>query len=597
MKRNKTLKTARDIALTLLALASVLMPVVSSADSQAAAPDISQWKCKYCLFEEPGLSGEVEVGPGYTSEDSYKFGEYSGLNQQGGFLIGNAQARYRGEDAAYLNLSASELGLDSRAVGIEGGRQGRYKLFLKYDELPHYISDSTATPFLGAGSDSLSLPPGWVSAGTTSGMTGLNNSLHDVDLDTKRKRLDLGAALIPFTRWEYAANFRHETKEGTKATAGSFFFNAAQLIQPVDYTTDEVDLSFAYNGEKLQTKLAYYGSSFKNSDASLTWENPFDPLVPVNDVVLGDALQRGQLAQPPDNQFHQLVLSSGYQITDQTRAMADIAVGRMTQDENFLSVTRNSLLGAPDPSRNSLDGQVDTLTANLKVVSAVTDKLRLNGAYTYNDRDNETPRAAYHWVTTDTYLNPQTRTNQPYSFTRSLLNLSADYRLPKKAKLGAGFDYDIFKRNLQDIDRTNEDTLWGKLSTPAGERTNLMFKFARANRDVSAYNANLEIDPSQNPLMRKYNMADRERDTVGFHTDITPNEWINIGAGIDYAWDNYLKSELGLQEGTQGNVSGDLSTLTNKKKPASISLSILNESNRRWRKARLSPRRIGLPKM
>jgi MtrB/PioB family decaheme-associated outer membrane protein len=168
-------------------------------------------------------------------------------------------------------------------------------------------------------------------------------------------------------------------------------------------------------------------------------------------------------------------------------------------------------------------------------------------------------------VSTDTFPNPQARTNQPYSFTHSLLNLSADYRLPKKIKLGAGLDYDIYKRNLQDIDRTNERTLWGKVNAPAGEYADLMFKYAHANRDVSAYQANPEIDPPQNPLMRKYNMADRDRDTIGLHTDITPNERINVGVGVDYAWDNYAKSQVGLQDGTQSNVSGDLSiSLTEK---------------------------------
>jgi len=163
-------------------------------------------------------------------------------------------------------------------------------------------------------------------------------------------------------------------------------------------------------------------------------------------------------------------------------------------------------------------------------------------------------------------MNPSlARINQPYSFTRNLLNLSADYRLPRYAKLGAGYDYDNYKRNLQDFDETDEQTLWGKVSANAGEYVDWMFKYAHAQRDVSAYDPNPVIDPPQNPLMRKYNMADRDRDTVGFHTGITPMERLTIGVGIDYAWDDYSKSLVGLLDGEQGDVSADASlVLTDK---------------------------------
>jgi hypothetical protein len=141
--------------------------------------DISGWECEYCAFEK-GFSGEVEVGAGYVSDDSYKFGEYNGLHDDGPFPIGNATARYRDENANYLDLRVRDLGINTRSADIEGGRQGKYKLFLEYDEIPHYISDSAKTPYRG--NDTLRLPSNWVTAGSTAGMTELGASLHDADL-------------------------------------------------------------------------------------------------------------------------------------------------------------------------------------------------------------------------------------------------------------------------------------------------------------------------------------------------------------------------------------------------------------------------------
>ncbi|MDO8598124.1 MAG: MtrB/PioB family decaheme-associated outer membrane protein, partial [Sulfuricaulis sp.] len=359
-----------------------------------------------CAFEQ-GWSGSVDVGLGHVSDKSYKFGEYTGLNKQGGFFIGDGSARFRGADAYYWNINASDLGLDSRSLDAEGGSQGKYKLFLKYDELPHYLSDSARTPFLGNGGASLTLPPGFPAA--TTGAMPLASTLQQVDLSTQRKRLAASGSWIGASDWEYAVKFSHETKDGMKRTGGAFFANAAQLVEPVDYVTDQVDASASYTGRRLQAKLAYYGSRFSNSNDALMWQNPFT--VPATPGAVA-----GQLALAPDNQFHQFVASAGYQFSDRTRGSADIAWGRMIQNQNFLASTLNGGLAVPALPGSSLDGRAATLDANLKLTSAVTQQLRLNAIYTHSDRDNQTPQASYPSVSTDMFLGTP-RTNLPYSFT------------------------------------------------------------------------------------------------------------------------------------------------------------------------------------
>src|SRR5450759_2505451 len=260
--------------LFMLGLLSVLSAAASAADDASgtgqAAVNTSQWKCESCKFEQ-GLSGTVDVGAGWVSDKSSKFGEYNGLNKKGAFFVGDGAVRSRGADGAYWNFNASNLGLDSRSLDAEGGQQGKYKLLLKYDELPHFISDSALTPFVGNGGASLTLPAGFPAA-TTATMP-LAGTLQQVDLATQRNRLGVGASWIPLRDWEYAVNFRHETKEGTKRTAGAFFVNSAQLVEPVDYVTDQVDASASYTVGKWQAKLAYYGSSFHYKKKSNNWKH------------------------------------------------------------------------------------------------------------------------------------------------------------------------------------------------------------------------------------------------------------------------------------------------------------------------------------
>lgn len=547
------MKTTR--LLVVIALATQFSFVAAQDDASSAIPsvDTSKWKCKYCEVEE-GWRGEINFGVGYVSDDSFKFGEYNGLNEKGSFFIGDANLAYRNEDASYLDLSVSDFGLDSRSLNIEGGTQGSYDLFLSYDEIPHFSSDSASTPYLGSGSGVLTLPSSWVNAGTTGGMTELATSLQSINLETMRKQLGAGVRFVTDSPWEYRVKLRHDTKEGTKRTAGSFFFNSAQLIEPVDYVTDEIDASVSYTAKKWQANLAYYGSTFSNNNQSLTWENAYTPSIVGADT--------GQLALPPDNQFHQIILSSGYEISDRSRVSGDIAFGRMEQNEALLAATQNNLdfPALAVASGNSANAEVDTTNAKLKYISMLTDKLRLNATYSYNDRDNKTPQLLYDWVITDGFLAPQ-RTNLPYSITRSSVKLNADYKQAKGTRFGVGYDLDSKKQTFQDVEKTDENTLWGTVRVRNIDNMYVEFKLAHSERDTSANQAVPVTDPPQDILHSKYNSADRDRDSAGFHVNIMPQPEYAIGLSMNFSKDNYDNSILGLTNSREVSMNGDVTVM------------------------------------
>ena len=544
-EQDQNMKTSKR--LLLLSMLSALPVTAAAAD--AGAGDTSQWKCEGCALQQ-GWSGSVDLGAGNVSDKSTKFGEYNGLGKQGVFFIGDAATRFRSAGAYYWNINASDLGLDSRSLDAEGGRQGKYKLILKYDEIPHYLSDSAQTPFIGSGGASLRLPAGFPAA--TTGAMPLAGSLQQVDLGTQRKRLALGGSWLGASDWEYSVKFSHQTKEGAKRTAGAFFANSAQLVEPVDQVTDQVDASASYTGGRLHAKLAYYGSRFGNGNDSLTWQNPFA-------VTAAPGALAGQLAPPPDNQFHQFRASAGYQFSDRTRASADIAWGRMTQNEGFLASTQNAGLAVGALPGSSLNGRAATLDANLKLSSAVTRQLRLNAIYAHNERDNQTPQASYPSVSTDMFLGTA-RTNLPYGFTQDKLKLSADYRYTSLTRASVGFDHDRRKRSLQEVNTTNEDTLWGKFTTRAMDKVDLTLKLAHGERKGSTYQAVPGgILPPENPLLRKYNMANRDRDSVAVRFDIAATETINVGLGAESSKDDYSDSAIGLTSGRDLGMNADVS--------------------------------------
>jgi MtrB/PioB family decaheme-associated outer membrane protein len=547
--------TSLILSIMLLSAASIVIGAEKGDTGSALAVDTSKWACKFCEFET-GHSGYVDAGVGYVSEDSFKFGEYTGLTRKDSYLIGDALYGYRDKDARYLELDARNLGLDSRAIEVEGGKQGKYELFLDYYELPHFISDSAVTPFVGSGGDNLTLRSNWVRAGTTSGMTALNSSLLQEDIETKRKSLGLGVRFFPGRKWQSSVKGRHEVKEGTQKVAGSFFFDAAQFLQPVDYVTDELDVSATYSGQRLQARFAYFGSIFNNKDESLTWDNPFSSFLNAD---------QGRLALPPDNQFHQLLASFGYQINKKTRLTADVTAGRGEQDEDFLPYTINSTIAGVQPlPRTSLDGRVDTLTAYVRLNSAIGERWQFNAAYKYNDRDNKTDQATYTTpVNTDSTL-VTAQTNLPYSFTANTLNLSADYRIAKRTKGSLGFDYETVERTFQEVDETKDKTFWGRINTRAQDNVDILLKVAYSDRSISDYTPVPEIS-QQNPRMRIYNMADRERLSAGVQAIVTPRDTVSISGGFELANSDYDKSIIGLLTSDEFSANVDASLQVSKR--------------------------------
>ena len=518
-----------------------------SRDGTALPPDTSKWECKLCPYPKGG-SGDVDVGAVNVNSDSFQFGRYTGLKKD--TYLGLDANAHSVEGASYLDLQASDLGLPYRSLDYEQGLNGMGKLNIRYAELPFLISDSARTPFSGVGSGSLHLPATWVPGATTQTMPGLNSSLQNVNIESGRKQFNFGVATFPSREWQIGFNAQHETREGTKRIAGTFFLNATQLIAPVDYTTDQLEAYASYAAPRWQVRFAYQGSMFTDGNTALRWDNPFAETFP------GATL--GQLALPPSNQFHQLSASGGYDISDSTRATATLALGRMEQDDAFLPATVNPTIAPVALPRSSLDGRVDTTRAELKLVSALSAQWALNVAYSYDDRNNKTPQSTFNWVTTDLQLAPTPRTNLPYSFTRNLFKVSTDYRITPRDKATLGLDRDTQDRTFQEVSKTTEDTAWAKY---AMQRSvfDVSLNYAHSRRDGTAYTPVPQISPPENPLLRKYNMADRDRDLVGMRAAATPWETVTVGLDYSLAKDDYRNSQVGLTSGKEYTVGLDLS--------------------------------------
>jgi MtrB/PioB family decaheme-associated outer membrane protein len=525
----------------------LLLGALGALSANAAEVDTSNWKCESCPFEKDGTAGSVEAGVRGVSDASQRFGNYTGLNEQGASLAAAGNVRYRDADGTFGSLVVDDIVRDAVSLRAQGGREGLFGLRLGYDEIPRYLTETARTPFLGVGGSNLTLPAGFPAADT--GAMPLASTLQPVDVEYKRSRLDLGGTWIGTPGWEFRVDARRTKRDGTQKMAGSFFSSASQLVAPLDQTTDDVTASASYVNREFQVQASYLVSNFKNDDPSLTWQNPFNPV---------NGGTTGQLALPPDNQFHQLQGTFGWQIAPTTRASADVAVGRMTQNEAYLAPTLNASLGQIVLPASSLDGHADTLNAALRLTTLVADSVRLNFSLTRDERNNHTASLTYPQVSTDMFIGAP-RANPVYSFTENRAKATIDFRGPAGLKFLGGVQYDAIDRTQQEVDRTRETSVFGRIAGRLTDKVSVELKGAHAERDGSTYNALAWVQPPENALLRKFNLADRRRDTVGLRADVAVSETFSFGLDGNFVYDDYPNSDIGLAYSETRGFGGDAS--------------------------------------
>jgi MtrB/PioB family decaheme-associated outer membrane protein len=527
----------------MLGMALVTVAFADSSNATSSV-DTSNWQCRLCTYAY-GWTGNLDAGLSNVSSGSYKFGEYTGLVNSGIYLVAGGDAAYRNQDGRYLDVTATNLGLSSRDIAVEGGKQGLYEMSFEYQEIPQFIVNGGRTPFLGLGSDVLTLPGNWVSGGATGQMTNLNRDLQNVDIENTRRIAAVGIKITPpRSNWHYSVHFQRDTQDGTNAFGGNFLTTSSILPAYFDYSSNQVRASADYAVNKWQVSFGYYGSFFQDANVALTWSNPFTPLTP--------GATQGQAAQPPNNSFNAMTFSGAWQAFMNTRFMATASVGRGTQDAVFLAPTINSQLTPAPLPQNSLDGVVDTVNYALRANSYVLPDLSLTADYTVNKRDNHTPQAAYQQVITDTYLSTYA-VNIPYSFNNELARLIADYRLTSNIHLEAGNSYEDEERFYTESASTQTNSYWASVRANPASSISTNLKFTHERRYSPDYTPVDNLFSPENPLMRQFDLADRTRNQITGQLSYSINTQWSAGVTAEDDDDKYDGTTIGLTQGKDFN--------------------------------------------
>jgi MtrB/PioB family decaheme-associated outer membrane protein len=548
----KTKNGSFAVRASVVAVQSALVALAAMSPAQAAEGDDAARR-----LTQP--TNVIEVGAGYVSDDSAKFGEYNGLSNKGIYGIFNFDLRgggnYENGDPTRWRATGTDLGLETRDIHLEYGQQGKFRIDVNYDELRRERSDTFQTPYRGAGSNLLTLPSNWlkpfvpqvsgsaINFRSLSPTTGLapsnvggvvtpptaaqqatvNNIIatdvpdfQNVDLSTKRKALDAGFSYNIGPRWEFKASAKHETKDGLKpmgAVTSQVSEYATIIPDLIDQTTDQYNASLTYTGDSAFFQVAYYGSVFHNDVSSMTWQDANDPT------------KTATLSSAPSNSFHQILLTGGYNFSPTTRLVLNGSYGRNTQDDQFVTAGQNAQfpLGLPV---SSLDGKVVTTAFNAKLTAKPVKDLNVAAAYKYDNRDNQTPVNTYFFQDANEARaaaaspfnaalglpantlgsNINIYANRPYSKKINQFNADADYAVAKGQRIQGGYEYQEIERkcdgswiNCADAPKTRENTLRAEWRANVVENLSGRLAYAYSERRVNYdENAFLALVPMAN---------------------------------------------------------------------------------------------------
>ena len=544
------------------------------------------------------VSGSILIGGGYLNKDSYKYGEWTGVVGKGGYAlfglnVGQLPA-WESTDPHYWDLKASNLGLASRAVSLQGGKLGKYKVEVSYQGIPHYEWQDAKTPYTQVGKDYLKLPanfggldPSSESAWEQSVTNNLDPNLHDVNLKTYRSITKVRYSANLTENWSVLAQFRHDEKHGRidfgSAINGGEFSPASVLVpMPIDYKINQIRLQNDYHTGGLNMAVAYLGSFYNDELSHYTWDSAYtsagEPDWIGNSTYPGG---KGMASTPPDNMFNQGIFSGSWSTPyHSTHVVWDAAYGLESQSANFLPYTINSgiTINHPLPALNA-NAQVKTTQANLRIVTSPVERMEVVGSFRYHDHADNSSTYEFYPVTADAGDQATTAfRNLPYSYRRETAKLNMQYNFGKVRPFFK-YQYQEYNRKFVAVGTTQSNDFTGgvhvdvgtiaqmRLSGHYGRRHGSFYRgsYATQLQETGVYDPAGDTNPQANtslwtwnPLQRMFWFADRTRRGGQASVDITPPGPVTVSLDAQYNYDNYSDSQLGLLSNRNQTYSIDI---------------------------------------
>jgi len=541
-------------------------------------------------------SGGISTGPQGVDVDSNssKFNEYRDLRD--GFYLYNLWFDFLDTQTGFfVDFQGENVIRNDQFLRFRLGDYGRWNILLDRNEIPHNLSNKARTPFINQGRGLLTLPttvqtpnPDLTPSASQllqndpATAAGLATQLSDTDLGPQRGKTSATLQFSPGEEFEFRVEVSDESREGSKTAYGSIGDRPPrtlniQFAEPVDYTTREMRFGAELNRPNYQALFTYLFSDFGNDIETVRWQNIYTQLSGADSSFDQWADHRiatfGERALAPDNSYHNASITLSFDLPQASRLAATAALGWMRQDATLLPYSTSDFDGtavdfgstAALPRQQS-DAEINTALLNVDYAINPFDRLSLRPFFRYYDLNNETPQDNWWYITSDTIPGTTTstvttptfknqRVNLTYSYDQVNYGLDATYNLASRTTLGLRFEREEMNRHFRQAN-TGENLFKGSIRTRPTNWLTLGARYLLGDREGDGYNTfvtsqsywynpadrdldNPAVSFTDHPDMRKFDVADRQRNQFDISTTLIPWGALNLTASYLFRNDDF----------------------------------------------------------
>ena len=408
----------------------------------------------------------------YYEYSTVKPGPFSNIWLSAGSKDGLHQIDFGGQNICYSDQS----------YYLDMSKAGEQYLSLGWDQSPHIYSTSAQTPYLGVGTNLLTLPVGLGAANVKNGnASAITPDLQQTDIGIQRNTASAQYRWTPNDSWDIKADLSDMRRSGTQVGGvvgvgtSSFPYGPTQVPRPVDDTTVNYGLNGEYVGtsfwgQRYTFKLGYKGSEYNDDLSSSQVQNPFCSGSTGASCLNTNLSPFAQISLPPSNQMNALNGTLAADLPWKSRYAGTISYTVMTQNAPFIPMTNNpsapttpAAIAATTLPASSLNGDINTLLSNNVVTTQITPDLRSKLSYRYYDFQNDTPQLFFpSWVSYDQNPNTATLENAVQSLSMAYVKQNAGeeltWRPTHEWNLGVAYGYERYDWTQADADVTNENS-------------------------------------------------------------------------------------------------------------------------------------------
>lgn len=557
-----------------LALAGMLAAMLASAPlyaQQSLAPlGAPSWNA----------TGDVQAGSFLTpapSNFAAKYQEYRDLAQQiiapeMHLLLGDSEKHY------YFDFRAINTAEKNERYMLRFGDYGKLDVQAQWYEIPDFDSYQVArSPYQLEGSDFV-----LASKPTSAANFGpwLDGNARPINLSLLWGIASLHVRYTPTPNWTYSLDFEYLNPSGNQAMGTVFgpspgVFNVTELFAPVEYDTYNYGVGVEYANHGWVVGFKYEGSFFRNSNESITWENPAtwnNPVGP-NGACANTPLYspsgglgpcNGQAALYPDNEAHNFTLNAGATLPLDTHLMVSGSYGFWLQDSSFIPFTDNGAIPVQSLPRSSLGGDVQPAFINATVTSSPLKATEVKLTYSFYNYDNRTSAISFKNVLSlNDVQNLWNATAYPFSFSQQNISLDLAYDLPSNLRAAVVGMVQTYHNSGLEVLQQNRTSYGPQLDWMPYSWLTFHADYTHGFRDSPGYNnnrsslaANNAGMPELNELYRFY-AATVYSDQTTLMGSVAPFKpmantprWLkplSLFAEFDYNYYNYPSSTFGTQ--------------------------------------------------